>query len=344
MNPHSAHPLRVLLSVRRPGTRDNPYTTLLVDALRKQAGVEVEYFTWKRAIIGSYDVLHIQWPESLLRGRNALRRVAALIFCTILLVRLRVFRTPVVRTAHNLVPHERGSLIERRFLERLDASTSMWITLNAHTPVPRGASRALIPHGHYRDWYTASPRSERDRNVLYFGLIRSYKGVDQLLHAFSEISAPSFRLRVLGMPSSDDEGARLAAHIQAAADVDSTLEHIPDDELAEAISDSELVVLPYRNLHNSGSALLALSLNTPVLVPANDVTRDLQEEFGADHVHLFTGELTGHSLFEAFSRAHDRGGRQAVLPMDGRNWDVIAAAHAQVYRSVLDKQLAKRTR
>lgn len=326
--------LRILLSVRRPGTRDNPYTTLLVDALHRHTPVEVQYFTWMRALLGSYDVFHIQWPESLLRGRNRLRRGVALVFCSILLVRLRLLRTPVVRTAHNLVPHERGSAVERWLLEHLDESTTTWITLNAHTPVPRDAAHVLIPHGHYRDWYTGATRSDREPNVLYFGLIRSYKGVDQLLSAFANISSPAFRLRVMGMPSSDEEGRRLAASIAAAADVDSTLSHIPDDDLANAIVDSELVVLPYRNLHNSGSALLALSLNRPVLVPANDVTRDLQDEFGPNAVHLFTDELTGLELARVFDQVRHRDGRDTELSMESRNWDVIAQAHAQTYGSV----------
>jgi len=335
MTPEPARPLRLLLSVRRPGIRDNPYTTLLVDALGTHTTIDAHYFNWKLALLGHYDVLHIQWPESLLRGRNTLRRGAALVFCSILLVRLRLLRTPVVRTAHNLVPHERGSVVERRLLDWLDTSTTMWITLNAHTPVPVGARRDLIPHGHYRDWYAASPGPGREPNVLYFGLIRSYKGVDQLLRAFSDIRDPQFHLRVMGMPSADDDGNRLASHIGAAKNIDSTLGHIPDEELAQAIVDSELVVLPYRNLHNSGSVLLALSLNRPVLVPDNEVTRDLQDEFGSDYVHLFSGELTGSELAATYVRVRERPDHDSILPMGARNWDAIARAHAEIYRSII---------
>ncbi|MBM4515638.1 hypothetical protein GS432_01345 [Rhodococcus hoagii] len=55
--------------------------------------------------------------------------------------------------------------------------------------------------------------------------------------------------------------------------VSSALGFAPDADLVREISMSEMVVLPYRFMHNSGAVLLALSLDRPVLVPDNEVNR-----------------------------------------------------------------------
>ncbi len=61
------------------------------------------------------------------------------------------------------------------------------------------------------------------------------------------------------------------------------------------------MVLPYREMHNSGAALTALSLNRPVLVPDNEVNRELAEEVGPGWVFRYDGELTGRHLLDALA-------------------------------------------
>ncbi len=69
------------------------------------------------------------------------------------------------------------------------------------------------------------------------------------------------------------------------------LEHVPDDDLAAEVAHAQLVVLPYREMHNSGAVLLALSLDRPVLVPRNEVTDALAAEVGPWWVQRYDGEL-----------------------------------------------------
>lgn len=335
--------VRVLLSVKPPGQRDNPYATLLVRNLNALDGVEVAFFSWRRALIGTYDVLHIQWPEAIVRARTPLRSTVAQLLTAALLVRLRlqrrVTRRPaIVRTVHNLHPHEEGSRFEASLLRQLDVMTDSWITLNAHSDVPAGARRSLVPHGHYRDWYTmpSTDRSSASSTVLYFGLIRSYKGVDVLLRAFSEVPASSdMRLAVLGDPGRSEQDRSLLQAIAADDRISAELRHIPDDRLVEAITDAELVVLPYRKLHNSGAVLLALSCNTPVLVPENPVTRDLQEEFGPDWVITYAGDLAADDLERAHALVSSA--RPQHLDLSGRAWDKSAVDHREVYQAALGR-------
>ena len=129
---------------------------------------------------------------------------------------------------------------------------------------------------------------------------------------------------------------------------------VDDAELASEISQAELVVLPYRELHNSGSVLLALSLGRPVLLPANDVTRRLAEQVGERWVLPYEGTLTGDVLESALATVRDASTDSAAHPGAGvaadgsstqvpnlsdRAWDRVAAMHVAAYRLATHKVL-----
>jgi len=96
---------------------------------------------------------------------------------------------------------------------------------------------------------------------------------------------------------------------------------------------SELVVLPYRFMHNSGSTLAALSLDRPVLVPDNAVNRLLEAEVGPGWVHRFSGELDAEALLSAME--HVRASARGPVTFIDRDWDLGAARHVEAYRRAI---------
>jgi hypothetical protein len=90
------------------------------------------------------------------------------------------------------------------------------------------------------------------------------------------------------------------------------------------------VVLPYHLMHNSAAALTALSLDRPVLVPHNAVTRALANEPGDGWVHTYRGELTGADI-EAAIRAVRSGERGPQPALDARSWQRTTRAHLDAY-------------
>ncbi|RHA43145.1 hypothetical protein D1825_06325 [Cellulomonas rhizosphaerae] len=191
-------------------------------------------------------------------------------------------------------------------------------------------------HGHYRDWFDGVPRSEAvTGRIGYTGLVRRYKNVVGLVTAFRAARAddPSLSLLVAGKPSGVDieDEVRRAASPDPAIALD--LHFLDDDALVAAITSSELVALPYRHMHNSGSALLALSLDRPVLVPVNDVNADLAREVGAGWVHTFDGELDGESIHTALRAS--RAPRSTRPDLTARDWDAAGQAHLEAYRLAL---------
>ncbi len=322
--------MRVLLSARfdNPATWANPYVILLVRSL--PSSVVAVPFSWRSALLSRYDVFHIQWPEILVRGNGAVRTLRRLVLFAALMLRLTLCRTPVVRTVHNEQPHEGGRAAERALLRWLDRITRVWIVMNGATRTSPGATTVYVPHGHYRTWYSVPSNAEPSPGViLFFGQIRDYKGVDTLIDVAR--SLPSrYLVRVLGNPASERSRDDLVARVADSDRVRLDLRFVPDDELVAAICRAQFVVLPYRDLHNSGALLMALSLNRPVIVPATTSTAELADEFGARWVLRYEAPLTAEKLTTLLAAAEaDPPG--SPLDMSSRDWEPIGARIAEIY-------------
>lgn len=331
------HRLRVLQSFPAGSNRTNPYLLQLVAALGSAAPrTSVMFFSWRAALLGRYDVLHVHWPERLVRGNTRWRSRLKQARFLLLLLRLRVQRTPVVRTLHNLESHEPGDAVERRLLAALDRRVVAAITLNPFTPVAEGLRRYVIPHGDYRGWVAPVDRPSLPGRLLFFGLIRPYKGVEELLDAFGAVQGGDASLLIAGPPADEELTARIRARAQSDPRIELGLRYLQDADLAAEIAASELVVLPYRAVHNSGAALLALSLDRPILIPRTDTTEWLQQEVGDDWVITYDPPLTAELLTEALATT---GGRTSDRPhFVARDWTTAAAAHRTVYEEARSAQ------
>ncbi|HEV2975918.1 MAG TPA: glycosyltransferase family 4 protein [Solirubrobacteraceae bacterium] len=177
---------------------------------------------------------------------------------------------PLVLTAHDVLPREASARrrdAQRTLYERFDA-------IVAHSQ--HGADRLtdelgvepecvhVIPHGafaHLAEQPAGPPPFQTDKRVvLFFGLLRPYKGLDVLLDAWRGID--DAELWIVGMPRMDV--AELRA--RAPADVRFVTRFVGDDELPAYFARADLVVLPYREIEQSGVLFTALAFGKPLLV------------------------------------------------------------------------------
>ena len=327
--------LRVLQSFPAPRETTNPYVIQLLGALRPRAHVDT--FTWRQALLGPYDVIHLHWPENLLRATTPVKRARRRALLAGLLLRLRVADAAVVRTLHNATPHEPLGRLDERLLSAVNTRTDAWITLNDHTPAPAGAWTRTIPHGHYRDWFAEIPVPEPEPGRLAFvGLIRPYKNVPALLDAFSATDQPDLALRVVGSPADSDLRERLESLAAADSRISLLLDYVDDATMATEIGRSALIVLPYAYLDNSGAALLALSLNRPVLLPSTPSSEALADEVGTSWVRTFRGPLDAEVLAHAARWAS--GPRSDTARLTRRDWETAAEEHLDVYRAAVARR------
>jgi beta-1,4-mannosyltransferase len=323
----------------RPTT--NPYLIMLADSLRKEPDVAVLNFSWRTALTGRYHVFHVHWPENLGSGHSPVKKAVRQVLTAALLARLAALRVPIVRTVHNVGAPEGISRREQWLLAWFDRQTAMRIRLNDTTPISADRPHATIPHGDYGQWFAPYPQQPVIPGRLGFvGLVRRYKGVERLLQAFGGTAqeAPGLSLLIAGNPTSPE----LSRTVEELADKDKRvslqLKFLTDAELVAAVTSSELVVLPYRFMHNSGGTLAALSLNRPVLVPNNEINRRLAREVGPGWVHLFDGELSNADILRALREIRENV-PQNRPDLSGRTWETTGRLHVQAYR---EAQAARR--
>lgn len=331
--------MRVMQTFGEPRDTTNPYIVMLRDALIEEPTVEHVPFSWSGALTGRYDVLHIHWSDTLLAARHWWTRAGKRAALACLIARVTVRPIAVVRTVHNLTPAS-GPYLDRALIRALEQRTDVCIRIAALTPEVGGVPSVLIPHGHYRSWFDGMPRAAPVPGQLgYAGLIKPYKGVERLVDAYAEASAtdPTLTIRIAGKPTDEGLERRLRAATARLSGLDMTLRYVSESEFVDVVTSSELVVLPYRYMHNSGAALAALSLERPVLVPDNDVNRALASEVGPGWVHLFGGELTAGALLDAV-RAVRAAPPTAAPDLSAREWRDAGILHAGAYRMAVDRR------
>ena len=327
--------VRVLQSFPDPRPTTNPYVVMLRDALDDHDEIELQTFSWRRALSGSYDVFHAHWPEILVAGASPTKQLARQLLFLAMLVRMRVRGVAVVRTQHNLELPDGISRRERSLLLLFQRWTTLLIRLNPSTAIADRPFETIV-HGHYRDWFAeydhATPRPGQ---LGYFGLIRRYKAVDTLIRAFGGVGAATASLVVGGRPSTLELRSEITDLAERDPRVSVHLEFLSDAELVDIATSSELIVLPYREMHNSGGVLAALSLDRPVLVPDNEVNRALGSEVGASWIQLYTGDQLESTDLEAALTRLEQDPCAGRPDLSGRDWDKAATSHLTAYRRAL---------
>lgn len=342
----SDRPLRVLYSVRDIPNAVNPYVRLLTDSVAR-VGIEVVQFTWRRAFRGQYEVLHVHWPELMIAGRTRSGTVANALRMLVLLSVLRLRSVPVVWTVHNASPHEHQNGLVRYCMNAFRKNVSRYIVMNRASVAMASLPLQLvtyIPHGDYSAVVgTATPVGlQADHRILYFGLIRRYKNVPALVEAFKRLDDPSASLRLVGAPQPPELIDDIVRATVDDARISLLSERVSDEELVREISQARLVVLPYAEYTNSGSAILALSAGRPILMPETEPAVELQTELGDEWVSVYKPPLDADVLQRALDRSEALTGRIPSMP--ARDWSIIAHQHRQVYLLAWQSRLRARAR
>jgi beta-1,4-mannosyltransferase len=189
----------------------------------------------------------------------------------------------VAYTAHNLDPHETANAPELRALRAIMRVADV---VHAHDRATadelarrfgRREGVRIIPHGHYQSAYPNEVTRADARAALQIpqdafvyvsvGLLRPYKGLEELLPAFRSLEDRNARLLVAGKAGDPLYLDSLTA--LAAGDSRIRLEprFVPGDELQLFFNAADIAVLPYRQITTSGAAMLAFSFGAPVVAP-----------------------------------------------------------------------------
>jgi glycosyltransferase involved in cell wall biosynthesis len=179
---------------------------------------------------------------------------------------------------HNLIPHEKrffDTFFNRIFVKSYDGfivlSESVKKDLLAIDP---SAKHCLLKHPSYNQFGEKIARKEAaaalgldptKKILLFFGLIRNYKGLDLLLQAFSNLNK-EFILLIAGEVYGDEITYTNLIAKSKNKNIHFVNQFIDEQDVKLYFSVADLCVLPYKSATQSGIQALANSFCLPVLI------------------------------------------------------------------------------
>jgi glycosyltransferase involved in cell wall biosynthesis len=226
------------------------------------------------AIGNRVDVVHFQFFR--------LPRIESL-FCVL----LRLLGVNIAHTAHDVLPPE-AKKIDFLFRYVIYHASNVVYVHSKYVKCQiiekfyvRNDKIRIVPHGNF-DHYLPSENMSKvtarqrfglknaDNVLLFFGIIREYKGLDLLLEAFEIASQNNQHLWLIiaGSPITPELKKRYDAQIETLSAKERIIYHaefIPTQQVAEYFLACDVVILPYQNIYHSGVLHLAYSFGRPVI-------------------------------------------------------------------------------
>lgn len=190
--------------------------------------------------------------------------------------------TKIVSILDNIIPHEQrigDRLFTSYFVNSVDAFIAMSDSVyNDLSVFDTKKPRLLSPHPLFDNYGAPVSKAEAlhylklddsKKYILFFGLIRDYKGLDILLKAMAkeELRNRNIQLIIAGeYYSNREEYEQLIRELNLKNKVELHTRFIPDDEVVNYFCAADMVVQPYKHATQSGVTQICYHFNKPMLV------------------------------------------------------------------------------
>lgn len=190
--------------------------------------------------------------------------------------------TKVITIIDNMIPHESrpgDKAFTKYFIKPVDAFVAMSKSvLDDIQLFDQKKPKMYSPHPLYDNFGELTSRNEAldqlglnkdTKYLLFFGLIRDYKGLDILIEAFGDqrFRNENIKLIIAGEYYSDQEKyTQLIQKHQLQNDVIEVNKFIPDSEVGLYFNACDLLVQPYKSATQSGVTQIAYHFNKPMVV------------------------------------------------------------------------------
>ena len=335
---------------------DNQYLQRLTAALRAVGVTPVPIRPAPGVIVRTFArgarVVHVHWPEYLVRPFTTSRRDAALNAARLArlaagLATCRLLRMRIVWTVHNLGPHEGDASWAAFRAYGLVARAADVFVVHSRAAArrvearfPRARGRVVVaPHGHYRG---AHPRPAAGRAtvrarygvppgaflLLAFGQVRRYKRLAELARALAAAEGGDVHLLVAGAALEEDLARELES-LATSGRVHVDLRRIQAEEVSELHAAADAAVFNHAELFSSGALLLALSQGLPVVTTASEAAVEVA---AWPALSTFAGAEDLVAVTRRLRDVDDESRRSAATAAaDGASWERAAAVLRDAY-------------
>lgn len=199
---------------------------------------------------------------------------------------------------------------------------------------------SIIPHGLY-DQYPLLERStaratlgiREEHVILFFGLLRPYKGVRYLIEAFNTLPdafRSSSRLLIVGEAWEDEKSISLAESSPYRERITIVNRYVGDDEIPLYFSAADMLVLPYTRASQSGVAHIGMAYGLPIIATrVGGLEEGLQSYTGAFLIKPEDTEELGTMMIQC----SERNGR--FPPPGNLTWSSIGKEWSSLIESIL---------
>jgi len=329
----------------------NPYLQQMTDGLKKQ-DIEVQFGIssliglLRVSLSGTANILHLHWVSGFMVKGNVLAGITNFCIFQLSLVLWKARKKKIVWTVHNLANHENKRLWLDSLNTRIIAKRADAVLVHGHEAIStlrdafqvREEKIFVVHHGNYQGDINLPPYRKQKKNgvkFLFFGVIRPYKGLPELIHAFSRL-AGNHSLHIAGLPKNDELKILIEKAICDNPSITGSLKFLSNQELEKALGWCDVVVLPFKDIFTSGSVLMALTAGRPVVAPRIGL---IPEYLDNNCAFLYNPEDSAE-LFKALkmateSRSLEKMSAKALMKSKEYSWNDICRRIAEIYLSIL---------
>ncbi len=174
------------------------------------------------------------------------------------------------------------------------------------------AARREILNGHWQGNLTDKELADR-KVLLFFGLIREYKGLDILLEAMAHLDS-SYTLVVAGEPYGKFDRYQEILDSERLAPFRKNIvlntDYIPDGEVKKYFSAADVCVLPYRSATQSGISSISWNFDVPLITTP---VGGLVESIGKAGTGMLTEDISPESVADAVRKFFTQGEKEKFV-------------------------------
>jgi len=190
--------------------------------------------------------------------------------------------TKIIALLDNIIPHEKrpgDNILTRYFEKPVDGFIAMSKSVLKELDLFNNSKpRIFSPHPVFDNFGDSITRKDalqklgldpEYRYILFFGLVREYKGFDILINAFADKAFREMRIRLLAVGEFYVPRApydKLIREHGLEEDIMIFPDFIPDEEVAYWFCASDIIAQPYRTATQSGVTQIGYHFNKPMLV------------------------------------------------------------------------------
>ena len=261
-------------------------------------------------------------------------------------------KTRCVALVHNMIPHE-PSLLDKLFAPLYVRATDGFVALSDSVVQdinrldPSHKPKTSYPHPIYDHYGEQMSKEEaclalhlqpEKQYMLFFGLVRAYKGLDLLLDAFGFVKdqLPNLQLIIAGEFYEDEDKYRTQIESHQLTDrVIIKNEFIADADLRKYFGAADLIVQPYKSATQSGVTQVAFHFEKPMLVTNVGGLGEIVH----DHQMGYAVDPNAQAIAEALTDYYTQN-RQAdytaylIQQKENYSWAKLAESFVTIYNNI----------